>query len=74
MKDLPFTTKENLRTSYPYDMFALPLRDIVRIHASSGTTGKPIVVGYSKNDILHCPTLSPGSFRGPASPNTTWCR
>lgn len=53
MKDLPFTTKEDLRTSYPYDMFALPLRDIVRIHASSGTTGKPIVVGYSKNDILH---------------------
>jgi phenylacetate-CoA ligase len=53
IRELPFTTKEDLRTSYPYDMFALPLRDIVRIHASSGTTGKPIVVGYSKNDILH---------------------
>jgi phenylacetate-CoA ligase len=53
MRELPFTTKEDLRTSYPYDMFALPLRDVVRIHASSGTTGKPIVVGYSKNDILH---------------------
>jgi len=53
IRKLPFTTKEDLRTSYPYDMFALPLRDIVRIHASSGTTGKPIVVGYSKNDLLH---------------------
>ncbi|HUI93937.1 MAG TPA: phenylacetate--CoA ligase [Chitinivibrionales bacterium] len=53
IENLPFTTKEDLRNSYPYDMFALPLRDIVRIHASSGTTGKPIVVGYSKNDIMH---------------------
>ena len=53
IQNLPFTTKEDLRTSYPYDMFALPLRDVVRIHASSGTTGKPIVVGYSKNDISH---------------------
>jgi phenylacetate-CoA ligase len=53
IKNLPFTTKDDLRKSYPYDMFALPLRDIVRIHASSATTGKPVVVGYSKNDILH---------------------
>jgi phenylacetate-CoA ligase len=53
LRRLPFTTKDDLRTSYPYNMFALPLRDIVRIHASSGTTGKPIVVGYSKNDLLH---------------------
>lgn len=48
---LPFTTKEDLRLSYPYDMFAVPLRDIVRIHSTSGTTGKPIVVGYTKNDV-----------------------
>jgi len=48
---LPFTTKEDLRQSYPYDMFAVPLRDIVRIHSTSGTTGKPIVVGYTKTDI-----------------------
>ena len=48
---LPFTTKEDLRKSYPYDMFAVPLRDIVRIHSTSGTTGKPIVVGYTRNDI-----------------------
>ena len=48
---LPFTTKDDLRKSYPYDMFAVPLRDIVRIHSTSGTTGKPIVVGYTKGDI-----------------------
>lgn len=51
LQKLPFTTKEDLRKSYPYDMFAVPLRDIVRIHSTSGTTGKPIVVGYTKTDI-----------------------
>jgi phenylacetate-CoA ligase len=50
---LPFTTKEDLRRSYPYDMFAVPLRDILRIHSTSGTTGKPIIVGYTKNDLRH---------------------
>jgi len=48
---IPFTTKNDLRDSYPYDMFAVPMKDIVRIHASSGTTGKPIVVGYTKDDM-----------------------
>ncbi|HKZ16505.1 MAG TPA: phenylacetate--CoA ligase, partial [Geobacteraceae bacterium] len=48
---LPFTTKEDLRLNYPYGMFAVPLREVVRIHSSSGTTGKPTVVGYSRNDI-----------------------
>jgi phenylacetate-CoA ligase len=48
---LPFTGKEDLRINYPYGMFAVPLREVVRIHSSSGTTSKPIVVGYSKNDI-----------------------
>ncbi len=48
---LPFTTKADLRDSYPYGMFAVPLRDVVRIHSSSGTTGKPTVVGYTKNDL-----------------------
>ena len=47
----PFTTKNDLRLNYPYGMFAVPLREVVRIHSSSGTTSKPIVVGYSKNDI-----------------------
>lgn len=48
---LNFTTKADLRDNYPYGMFATPMRDIVRIHASSGTTGKPTVVGYTQNDI-----------------------
>ncbi|MCK4797001.1 MAG: phenylacetate--CoA ligase [Spirochaetes bacterium] len=51
LQELPFTTKDDLRKSYPYDMFAVPLRDIIRIHSTSGTTGKPVVVGYTKNDI-----------------------
>jgi len=48
---LPLTTKEDLNLNYPYGMFAVPLREVVRIHSSSGTTSKPIVVGYTKNDI-----------------------
>jgi phenylacetate-CoA ligase len=51
LRDLPFTTKEDLQKSYPYNMFAVPLRDIIRIHATSGTTGQPIVVGYTQNDL-----------------------
>jgi phenylacetate-CoA ligase len=47
----PFLVKEDLRVNYPYGMFAVPRQDIVRIHASSGTTGKPIIVGYTRNDI-----------------------
>ena len=48
---IPYTTKEDLRLNYPFDMFAEPLENIVRIHASSGTTGKPVVVGYTENDM-----------------------
>ncbi|WP_457572605.1 phenylacetate--CoA ligase family protein, partial [Desulfovulcanus sp.] len=51
LKQLPFTTKDDLRANYPYGLFAVPLREVVRLQASSGTTGKPTVVGYSKNDI-----------------------
>jgi phenylacetate-CoA ligase len=47
----PFTTKQDLRDNYPYNMFAVPRQEVVRIHASSGTTGKPTVVGYTKKDI-----------------------
>ncbi|GAB4435860.1 MAG: phenylacetate--CoA ligase [Rhodocyclaceae bacterium] len=47
----PFTTKEDLRRNYPYGMFAVPMRDVVRVHASSGTTGRPTVVGYTRRDI-----------------------
>jgi phenylacetate-CoA ligase len=48
---LPFTTKADLRDTYPFGLFATPLRDVVRVHASSGTTGKPIVVAYTKQDV-----------------------
>jgi len=48
---LPFTEKEDLRLNYPYGMFAVPLREVVRIHSSSGTTGKPTVVGYTRHDL-----------------------
>ncbi len=51
MRKLPFTTKNDLRDSYPYGLFAVPLREVVRIHASSGTTGMSTVVGYTKNDL-----------------------
>src|SRR5476649_2908153 len=47
----PFTTKTDLRETYPFGMFAVPMEQVVRVHASSGTTGKPTVVGYTKNDI-----------------------
>ncbi|HSV28549.1 MAG TPA: phenylacetate--CoA ligase PaaK [Candidatus Omnitrophota bacterium] len=47
----PFTTKEDLRQTYPFGMFAVPMDRVVRVHASSGTTGKPTVVGYTQNDI-----------------------
>jgi phenylacetate-CoA ligase len=51
IKLLPFTYKEDLRDNYPFGLFAVPMREIVRIHASSGTTGKPTVVGYTSGDI-----------------------
>ncbi len=48
---LPFTTKDDLRASYPFGMFAVPVAEVARIHASSGTTGRPTVVGYTKADL-----------------------
>lgn len=51
IRRLPFTTKNDLRDNYPYALFAVPLREVVRIHASSGTTGMSTVVGYTKNDL-----------------------
>jgi len=47
----PYTTKQDLRDNYPFNTFAVPMKDVVRIHASSGTTGKPTVVGYTQGDI-----------------------
>ncbi len=51
LKHLPFTGKEDLRRNYPYGLFAAPMAEVVRVHASSGTTGKPTVVGYTQRDI-----------------------
>ncbi len=51
LQEIPFTTKEDIRQHYPYGLFAEPMKKIVRVHASSGTTGKPTVVGYTKNDL-----------------------
>ncbi len=51
LKHLPFTYKQDLRDTYPFGLFAAPMNEIVRVHASSGTTGKKTVVGYTKNDI-----------------------
>jgi phenylacetate-CoA ligase len=59
----PFTTKLDLRDTYPYGMFATPMRDVVRVHASSGTTGKPTVVGYTANDIAMWANLMARSMR-----------
>src|ERR1700761_9127878 len=60
---LPFTTKEDLRQNYPFGMFAVPMTEIVRIHPSSGTTGKPTVVGYTRGDIEMWSMLMARSIR-----------
>lgn len=57
LSTLPFTTKQDLRDNYPYGLFAVPLRDVVRVHASSGTTGQATVVGYTQNDIKNWSNL-----------------
>lgn len=51
LRRLPFTTKSDLRDNYPFGLFAVPRSEIIRVHASSGTTGKPTVVGYSRKDL-----------------------
>jgi phenylacetate-CoA ligase len=51
LRRVPFTVKDDLRAAYPFDMFAVPLRDIVRVHSSSGTTGQVSVVGYTRGDV-----------------------
>jgi phenylacetate-CoA ligase len=62
LQRLPFTTKQDMRDSYPYGLFAAPLEEVVRIHASSGTTGKPTVVGYTRKDIETWSELMARSF------------
>ncbi len=51
LRKLPFTAKEDLRNNYPFGLFTVPMEEVVRVHASSGTTGKPTVVGYTSKDI-----------------------
>jgi phenylacetate-CoA ligase len=60
---LPFTTKKELRDHYPFGMFAVPREQVARVHASSGTTGKPTVVGYTRNDIEVWATVMARSIR-----------
>jgi len=62
LQRLPFTNKQDLRDNYPYDLFAVPMEQVVRIHASSGTTGKPTVVGYTQRDINTWAELMARSF------------
>ncbi|MGB9601157.1 MAG: phenylacetate--CoA ligase family protein [Limisphaerales bacterium] len=62
LQRIPFTTKSDLRDNYPFGLFASPLQEIVRFHASSGTTGKPIVVAYTKEDIQDWSTAMLRSF------------
>jgi len=62
LQRLPFTLKQDMRDNYPYGLFAVPLEQIVRIHASSGTTGKPTVVGYTRRDIDTWTELMARSF------------
>jgi phenylacetate-coenzyme A ligase PaaK-like adenylate-forming protein len=57
MNRIPFTTKQDLRDNYPFNMFAVPMDNVVRIHASSGTTGQPTVVGYTSRDVGTWSTL-----------------
>jgi phenylacetate-CoA ligase len=63
LKKFPFTTKQDLRDNYPFGMFAVPRESLVRIHASSGTTGKPTVVGYTAKDIETWSALVARSIR-----------
>lgn len=66
----PFTTKDDLRQNYPFGMFAVPMAEIVRVHASSGTTGKPTVVGYTRKDIETWSSLMARSFRAGGARST----
>ena len=64
----PFTTKADLRDAYPFGFFAVPRERVARIHASSGTTGKPTVVGYTRNDLATWGNLVARSIRAARLP------
>src|SRR5262249_59818726 len=66
----PLTSKADLRANYPFGMFAAPMSEIVRLHASSGTTGKPTVVGYTREDIATWSALMARSIRAAGGRST----
>ena len=68
----PFTTKQDLRENYPFGLFAVPRENVVRVHASSGTTGKPTVVGYTRNDIDTWADLMARSIRASGGDSRKW--
>jgi phenylacetate-CoA ligase len=72
LSKFPFTTKKDLRDNYPFGMFAVPREQVVRIHASSGTTGKPTVVGYTLKDIDTWATWWRARSARPAAGPATW--
>lgn len=63
----PFTTKADLRDTYPFGMFAVPMDQVRRVHASSGTTGRPTVVGYTENDLSMWADVVARSIRAAAA-------
>ncbi len=71
---LPFTVKTDLRDTYPFGLFASPMDEIVRLHASSGTTGKPIVVAYTATTSTSGPKSSSGPWSPSACTKATSCR
>ena len=70
LEKFPLTSKDDLRQNYPFGMFAVPMADIVRVHASSGTTGKPTVVGYTRRDIETWSLLMARSIRAAGGRST----
>src|SRR5258708_5424617 len=70
LANFPFTTKADLRENYPFGMFAVPMKDIVRVHASSGTTGKATVVGYTRQDIEMWGSVMARSLRAAGAHST----
>ena len=69
----PFTVKDDLRLNYPFDLFAVPRARVIRIHASSGTTGIPTVVGYTRADLDMWAGSWPAACAPPARAPATWC-
>ena len=61
LSTLPFTSRETIIENYPYGMFAVPLREVVRLHCTTGPQGEPIVIGYTRNDYFSCRTKCPES-------------